>query len=257
MIRIIIGALAGAVALCAGAAPAQQRVNPYWKTPVDAELAGDLFPGFAAWVAQEGRVEVRCHVPADGRPYDCTVVEETPPGLGFGAAARVMLTSAEVATARIDGRPVPSVVTTTVRFWLPDRVGPGGSWTGPEPTPARLALARRVVAGPRKEGLPEMFDREQMLDGLDHDRRAVVRPWIDELFPPDPEAELKAAAVAMARLYSEADLRRILAGEPVDYPSEDEFFSAWPEATPQEEAKLEELRRRYCARYECGASAEG
>lgn len=256
MLRIIIGALVGAVALCAGAAPAQQRVNPYWKTPVDPELATDLFPGFAALVQQEGRVEVRCHVPADGRPYLCTVVEETPPGLGFGAAARVMLTSAEVGTARVDGRPVPSEVVTTVYFQLPDRTGPYGSWTGPEPTPAHLALAHQVVAGPQKDSLPGMFDREQMLDGLDHDRRAVVRPWIDELFPSDPEAEQKAAAVAMARLYSEADLRRILAGEPVAYPSEQAFFSAWPEATPQEEANLEELRRRYCERYECGASPE-
>lgn len=261
MSRLILAALAGAVALTGGAAPAQQRVNPYWRTSVDPDLAAGLFPGFAALLGLEASVTVRCHMPGDGRPYLCRVVEETPPGLGFGAAARVILTSVQVATARVDGRPVPSSVQTSVEFRLPDRKTPYGGWTGPEPTPGRLALARQILAGPQNERLPAALDRERMLDGLDHDRRAVVRPWVDELFPPDPETELNAAALAIARLFSEADLRRILADEPVPYPTEEEFYAAWPDPTPEAEAeeaaKIGELRRRYCERYECGRSADG
>jgi len=55
----------------------------------------------------------------------------------------------------------------------------------------------------------------------------------------------------MARLYSEAELRRVLAGERVDDRSPEALAAACPELTPGEELAMEELRRRYCGRYGC------
>src|SRR5690606_36083592 len=94
--------------------------------------------------------------------------------------------------------------------------------------------------------------RDEMMDGLDYDRRAVVGPWLDELFPRDEAREKATMALQLARLFDETELRRIRAGESVDWPSEEEFFAACPDPTPAELAAMDELRGRYCERYECG-----
>jgi hypothetical protein len=112
-----------------------------------------------------------------------------------------------------------------------------------------MSLAREIV-----ESMPDWSPRdrrEAMMDGLDFDRQAVVGPWIDELLPMDREADLRIAALQIARLYSEAELRRMLAGEPVDDRSPEALDAACPERTPGEELAMEELRRRYCSRYGC------
>ncbi|HYC99081.1 energy transducer TonB [Brevundimonas sp.] len=247
--------LAAILTAVGGAAAAQEQSNPYWSSPVQQDLAGKLYPGFAALLGESGRVRLLCPIQADGHPYLCEVVDEAPRGLGFGAAARVVVASAEVGAARRDGVVVPSRIQTAVRFRMPDRRAPYGGWTGPEPTPATLALAREMVEERvGAEGLPPVY-REQMLDGLDHDRRAVVTPWLDELFPRDAAREKAVMAIQMARLFDEAQLRRLRAGAPVDWPSEAEFLAACPDPTPADLAAMEELRRRYCERYECGVDA--
>lgn len=252
----IISGVAMALAVSAGAAAAQDGGNPYWIQPAQDDLASRLFPGFAGMLGESGRATVTCMIEADGHPYLCDVVEEAPQGLGFGSAARVIVASAEVGAARIAGEVVPATVRTTVRFHAPDRAAPFGGWTGPEPSAARLALARDLIGTMRPEARPSSY-RERMLDGLDHDRREVVRPWIDELFPRDDKRETESLTLQMARLFDEDELRRIRAGEPVRRPSEEEFNSACPDATSDELAALNELRRRYCDRYECGVEAAG
>ena len=66
---------------------------------------------------REGVVILDCQVQADGRISDCSVVSETPPGMGFAEAAiratrRARLNRREVARA-VDGR-----VRFTTRFRL-------------------------------------------------------------------------------------------------------------------------------------------
>lgn len=233
----------------AGPTAAQDRTGAFWADPVNPELASKLYPGFAALLETPGWARVRCWVETDGHPYICEVVDEFPRGLGFGAAARVIVASATVGVGRVDGQPVPTSIQTNVRFSAPE---PGPAWDGPEPTEARLALARELL-----ESMPDAFPpnyREAMMDGLDFDRRAVVGPWIDELMPMDREAVLRTQTLQIARLLSEADLRRIRAGEPVEAPSPEAFAAACPEPTPEEVAAIAELRRRYCDRYECGSA---
>jgi len=234
------------VLAAAGAVSAQERADPYWLAPAEEELASRLYPGFAALMQTPGLARVKCWVETDGHPYLCNVVHESPRGLGFGSAARVIDASAQVGLGRVDGQPVPASVETNIRFRAPERER---GWDGPEPTGVQLSLAREIV-----ESMPDWSPRDRMeaiMDGLDFDRRAVVGPWIDELLPMDRETDLRIAALQMARLYSEAELRRILAGEPVDARSPEALDAACPDLTPEEELAMEELRRRYCGRYGC------
>jgi hypothetical protein len=242
-----LSALAAAGSVCA-----QERTDPYWLAPADEELASRLYPGFAALMQTPGMARIKCWVEADGHPYLCNVVYESPRGLGFGSAARVIVASAQVGLGRVDGQPAPASVETNIRFRAPE---PARGWDGPEPTGAQLSLAREIV-----ESMPDWSPRDRMeaiMDGLDFDRRAVVGPWIDELLPMDRETDLRIAALQMARLYSEVELRRVLAGEPVDDRSPEALDAACPDLTPEEELAMAELRRRYCDRYDCEIIAAG
>lgn len=244
--------MAAILAAGAGEARAQEHTPAYWAEPVQSDLAERLYPGFAALLGETGRATLVCRIEGDGHPYVCEVVREAPHGMGFGAAARVMVASAEIGAARIDGVSVPGTIRTTVRFHMPDRGAPYGGWTGPEPTPSALKLAREMVEEfTPGEMMPRPY-RDTMMDGLDYDRQQVVAPWIDELLPRDTALEKEVLALQMARLFDEATLRRIRAGKTVDQPSEEEFYAACPDPTPAELAAIEELRRRYCDRYECG-----
>lgn len=249
MQRMVSLAAACALAGVGGGAAAQEQVNPSWAKPVQTDLAERLFPGFAATIGQSGRVTVRCEIEADGHPYLCDIVDEAPHGLGFGSAARVIIASAEVRAARVDGLIVGRTIQTTVRFLMPEDDAPFGNWTGPEPSESRLALARALVETMTSDFAPSL--REEMMDGLDFDRRATVSQWIDELMPRDPAREKEVATIQFARLFDEYQLRRLLARQPVDFPSEEAFYQACPDPTPAEAAALVELKRRYCDRWEC------
>ena len=63
----------------------------------------------------------------------------------------------------------------------------------------------------------------------------------------------EALVLQLARLASESDLRRLLAGEYVSPPDMEKFESAFPESKAAK-AAVAELRRRYCERYSCDAS---
>lgn len=248
-------ALAAVLTSVGGTAGAQDRIPAHWTRPVDPQLAEKLYPGFASLLGESGRVVLVCSIEEDGHPYVCDVREEFPRGLGFGAAARGLVASAEVGAARIDGVVVRSSIQTTVHFRMADDGPPFGGWTGPEPTPSALTLAREMIDEMIESGMSPPSYRDEMMDGLDPDRREVVAPWLDELFPRDEAREKETTALQMARLFGEEGLRRIRAGESVDWPSDEEFYAACPDPTPAERTAMDELHRRYCDRYECGADS--
>ncbi|MDY6924152.1 MAG: energy transducer TonB [Pseudomonadota bacterium] len=245
-------ALAAGLTAIGGAAAGQDSLPAQWSRPVQPDLAERLYPDFASFLGESGRVLLSCPIEEDGHPFLCEVLEEVPAGLGFGAAARVMVASAEVKASRVDGVVAPSSIRTTVRFRWGEDDAPFGGWTGPEPAPAALALAREMIDEMLERGLAPPPYRDDLMGGLDHDRREVVGAWLDELFPRDEARQKETSALQIARLFGEDGLRRIRAGEPVDWPSEEEFDAACPDPTPDEQAAMDELHRRYCDRYECG-----
>ena len=227
----------------------QEAPATNWARTPDPEVTSDLMPGFAAQLDLRGWAIVRCYQETDGHPYNCRVVEERPQGLGFGSAARVVVASGELRLGRVAGIPMPGEVQARVRFRVEDEADEGG-WSGPEPSEIQLKLARQIVDRAYEDGEPE---EDNFLDGLDYDRRAVVQAWVDELFVEVRAERREALVLQLARLASESDLRRLLAGDYVSPPDMDRFESAYPESKAAK-AAVAELRRRYCERYSCDAS---
>lgn len=217
-----------------------------WAATPDPEVTVELMPGFAARLGVNGWARIRCYQRQDGHPYNCRVVDERPYGLGFGAAARVIVASGELKLGRAGVVPVPGEMQTNVRFSVQD----APVWKGPEPTKTQLQLARQLVERALERDEPEEDD---VLDGLDYDRRLVVQPWVDELFAEVRAQRPEMMAIQLARVASEDDLRRLLAGQYVALPDEDLFESAAPVSEAIEDA-FEELKRRYCTQYSCDSS---
>lgn len=238
------------VTLMAGGVQAQTITNPSWTRPPDPDLSGLLLPAFANTIGVSGSAVIECHLFKDGHPFLCRVISEPVPGLGFGAAARLVVASGELSTRRVDGEPTRGSIRTRVSFSAAPLGQRGKTWTGPEPTPEGLRLARQVVEMMPEEHFPTLDD---MMDGLDYDRRAVVRSWIEELdLGPSPKRVRDIRAIQFARLFNEDELRGLLDGRYPEMPTEDELLDACPELTAKEAAGLAELRSRYCARYQCG-----
>lgn len=82
MRRFLLG-LAFALALSMGAPVSAQT----WVERPAAEDFERYYPAWALWFGVEGRVRLQCVVGAGGEMTECHVLEETPAGWGFGAAA--------------------------------------------------------------------------------------------------------------------------------------------------------------------------
>lgn len=241
----LVAALAGGSAL-----HAQDREvePPSWRTAPDPNLAGELMPGLAGLMGISGRATVRCLAVGDGRPSRCHVADERPAGLGFGSAARLVVASGEVRAARSDGRIVTSWINSTVNFTAFDLDQPVRQWTGPEPSEEGLALARRVVKTDLAAHLPTV---DELIAGLDFDRRALVRNWIEELLPGLEATNRDAPAIQLARLLTPEQLRTILAGGDVPTPDYETYEAAFQDVSAEELIALRELRRRFCERWSC------
>lgn len=86
--------------------------NPAWdQHPVPAYPAAALEAG-----AESGSASVRCMAGTDGRLSSCSVVSETPAGLGFGAAAVQAAGNARLAAHHLAEVREPTPVVFTVRF---------------------------------------------------------------------------------------------------------------------------------------------
>lgn len=79
-------------------------------------------PDFAFPAAERGIVQgdvvLLCAALASGRLGACQVVEENPPGMGFGEAALDSAAEARVSPRLVDGVPVDGSVRFTIRFRL-------------------------------------------------------------------------------------------------------------------------------------------
>lgn len=246
--QIVLAGLIGLVASLPSEARGQDFVAPSWIEAPSPDLGDELLPPFAGLIGVGGRATIKCLAIEDGHAFRCEVVEESPAGLGFGSAGRLVVASGKVAAARLDGRPVARWVQTRVRFESFDMDAPMEPWTGQEPTAEGLALAREVVETMPIYAIPRIDD---LMGGLDHDRRAVVRPWIAELLPGYETLMREAPIIQTARLFSEDELRDFLAGRHVEIPDPELIALACPEPTPDELIALRELRRRYCERFGC------
>lgn len=112
--------------------PGARAVAPseWLKRPgVDDFLA--VFPEQARRQGISGRATLRCEVSARGTMQACIVVEETPAGFGYGAAALRLAPKFIMSPPMQDGRPVPGfLVRIPIVFNVP---GPAPSRRAPRP----------------------------------------------------------------------------------------------------------------------------
>lgn len=109
----------------AAAGPVIER--PDWvRRPRAADLTRAL-PAEALRRGQDGRARMRCEVSAEGTLRRCVVLEESPAGLGFGAAALSLAPLFAMTPLKQDGRPVNGGLVAIPIAW--DLGGPPGRST--------------------------------------------------------------------------------------------------------------------------------
>ena len=224
-------------------------VNATWLNAPAARPAD--YPRFASIVRAEGHVVVQCDALPTGALSACTAMSEKPAGLGFGEEAVRVVQRGHTAPHTVDGIPVTSRIQTQVPFRISTELrATPDPWTGPEPTAGQRDAARRWAV--RAASRMPLFARFG-LEELPADRRAVVTEWITELYPDRQKAQ-QIFTVAGARLLAEIGLPEMPQTRPLDEETWNRRFAAASADQFDGVAADAELRRRYCARYECAPS---
>lgn len=103
----------------AQSAPGDHIVVPAkFKRLPTAEEMRDSYPAGAARNLNAAFTQLKCTIGIDGRLHDCTVENERPAGLGFGAAALSLAEFFSFTPKTVDGRAVPSELDLPIN-WQP------------------------------------------------------------------------------------------------------------------------------------------
>jgi len=139
MLSILAVVLIQAAPVAAPAQPSVITVPDWTALPTGADFAA-LYPKAALAKNAEGRAVLACFVSAEGLLANCSIPEEDPPDMGFGAAALAMSQMFKMRPMSKDGHPVAGGrVRIPIRFKLP-----------PPPEPAAVPGAVTVPDWRRK-----------------------------------------------------------------------------------------------------------
>lgn len=221
--------------------------DPAWTSIPSGESMGDAYPEFASIIELEGAATLRCMIALEGRLANCRVRDAAPVGLGFDRAALALTPQFQVQPREVDGEAAKSQVQFTVRFALAPDVMPT-PWSGAEPSEDGLALARVVTR--RFSWSPPVAPSE--LD-VDPDRQAEVAAMIAQVDDEMRAEGAEAAALSMARLMSEGQLRMLTVGQRRPAPPSDVllFQSANDRFIALTHMRADRIRALYCARWSC------
>jgi TonB family protein len=102
--------------------PPVQVMDPLWLRTVDPSAVPQLFPPAAVTAGiRKGTATVECRVTQAGGLSECSVVGETPPGLGFGQAALAVATVMQMNPWTAQGTPVDGArIRVPITLKLPD-----------------------------------------------------------------------------------------------------------------------------------------
>lgn len=214
----------------------------------------DDFPPFAAAMNISGWAEVNCLATAEGLPSACTAMRARPDGLGFAEAAVRVIQRARLTPAPPDISPEERVFKARVPFnSSPFNDAPPSPWSGPTPNAAQLESGRRYARRSVEPGA--RLRRHWRLDQMPPEMRRTTEGWIAELFG-NLETERQRRALAAARVLAVRGLDAMPPKQPDDWTESwvPQLNEASRDLHPRE--PMIELRRRFCARYDCGPTAE-
>jgi TonB family protein len=261
---VVLAALAGAVA---GGSPGRAAVvtHPDWVRLPNADELAFAYPELARLLAIEGKAGLRCDVTAAGDLDHCVALDETPKGLGFGAAALTLAHTFHMRPKMVDGWPVTGgVVTIPLRFTLHVEPPEIASKIEPRPAPAPFLLAMQAVD---RSALPFMFAvvAHARIAQAAESSGVMVTPTVRaaavSAFDDSVAAYMPTLRESLARLFamrfSERELRDIIAfdaGPAVQYietrrdrigPESDRIFETATQVV------VDDARARFCAIHDC------
>jgi len=214
----------------------------------------DDFPPFAAAMGVSGWAEVNCRVTDEGLPNACTAMRARPDGLGFAEAAVRVIQRARLTPATPGSTPEEREFRVRVPFNIkPFKTETPPPWSGPAPGAAQMQSGQRYA---RRSIEPTVRLRRQWrLDQMPPEMRRTTEGWIDELFG-NVETERQRRGLAMARVLAMRGLDAMPAKQPEDWTESwvPQLNEASRDLHPHE--PMIELRRRFCARYDCGLTTE-
>jgi TonB family protein len=134
LLTVVAGLAGSSSAFSQPPAASAFDVGPDWLIKPDPAMIGSFYPVGAAMKRLTGSAKVRCVVATDGSLKDCAVMEETPAGAAFGAAALEVAANAKMKPATKAGQPVESTVVVPVSFDIPPVMVTNPDWLK-KPTP--------------------------------------------------------------------------------------------------------------------------
>ena len=127
-------------------------------------------------------------------------------------------------------------------------------WEGPEPDPEHIQAAQAFTdsfyGGSRSAA--ERSIRDWKVNEMPPEKAALLRGWMAELYP-DLEAEKAWHAAGVARVLALHGVDYLPTVKPIGW---DVWYDQVSRASPEDPALIRnEMRRRYCAAFDCGAGS--
>jgi TonB family protein len=205
-VAAVVAALLPA-SVAAEAGSPQVDTTPDWVRRPGGPEIDTAYPKTAAFLAIAGKAAIRCDVATSGALERCTVLDESPKGLGFGQAALSLRSQFLMRPRTVNGRPVAGgVATIPISFTVePPHTTPAPR---PEPAPAPdiLALARRAAATSRLADGVDTIGRVAAIRATSEDPYVSidVRDAARQAYNAALQASLPELRERIARLYVRA-----------------------------------------------------
>jgi TonB family protein len=187
VLALALAAVAWAEEPASPPAPAARRAHvitqPDWLVKPTAEDLGRVYPKAAWALGLQGAAVMDCVVEVSSALAGCRVTAESPPELGFGPAALLLVQGFRMRPMTIDGVPASGgKVRVPIHFSFPPQ-----PVSAPQPVdPETLALARQFIAATP--------------GGADYQAKLVAQFAAPDVFPDDqvtPQQTRMAAAEAL------------------------------------------------------------